>query len=77
MYVELSFCPHMPARCPHKSEWCDDEVNKNCLHVICTTNSAAMLLTMLQGQEGISPGIRDHLREMESLIAEVGKQLER
>ena len=77
MKVELSLCPHMPARCPHKSEWCEDKVNENCLHVISTTNSAAMVLTMLQGQEGLSRELVDHLKDMESLIAGVGKQLER
>jgi hypothetical protein len=77
MKVELSLCPHMPARCPHKSDWCKDWVNSNCHYVISTTNSAAMVLTMLQGQEGLSREMVDHLRGMESLLAKVGKQLER
>ena len=76
--MALDMCPHMPARCPHYSdEWCDDEVNRQCLHVISMTNSAAVLLTILQGYEGLSPEMRDHLREMESLLAKVGKRLER
>ena len=75
--MKLPNCPHMAARCPHKRDWCKDEVNENCLHVICTTNSAAMVLTMLQGREELSPGMQGHLRDMESLLAKVGKQLER
>jgi hypothetical protein len=67
----------MPARCPHESDWCKDKVNENCHYVISTTNSAAMVLTMLQGQEGLSREMVDHLRDMESLLAKVGKQLER
>ena len=77
MKIELSFCPHMPARCPHKSDWCKDRVNENCHYVICTINSAAMVLTMLQGRDGLSPGMRDHLKNMESLLAKVRKQIER
>ena len=67
----------MATRCPHKRDWCKDRVNENCLHIISTTNSAAMLLTMLQGREELSPEMKDHLRGMESLIAGVGKQIER
>ena len=75
--MKLPNCPHMAARCPHKRDWCKDEVNENCHHVLSTVNSAAMVLTMLQGREGLSPEMRRHLGDMESLLAKVGKQLER
>ena len=77
MNFNLMMCPHMPARCPYKSDWCKDRVNENCHYVICTTNSAAMVLTMLQGQEGLSREMGDHLRDMELLLAKVRKPLER
>ena len=75
--MKLPNCPHMAARCPHKRDWCKDRVNENCIHIISTTNSAAMVLTMLQGREGLSREMGDHLRGMEVLLEKVGKQLER
>ena len=43
--INIDMCPHMPARCPHHSEWCEYEESSECHHVISFKNTLAILAT--------------------------------
>ncbi len=66
-------CPHMPAICPHRSEWCDDEENRKCHYVISFKNTLAILATRTLefDQMELPSELGEHLKEMESLLAKL------
>jgi hypothetical protein len=67
----------MPARCLHYSEWCDNEENRECHYVISFKNTLVILATRALeiDQMELPHQIGEHIRKMESLLADMGRPL--
>jgi len=73
--TNIDMCPHMPARCPHHSEWCEYEESRECHHVISFKNTLALLATRTLefDLEELPRELGEHVKEMETLLDKMSK----
>lgn len=70
-------CPHMAARCPHKSLECDDTSSISCHYIVLTTNVAVITFLTLSTQVALdsdtfSPQLHAQLGRVKAFLNEIG-----
>jgi hypothetical protein len=75
--MPLPVCPHMAARCPHKTHICKDNESKDCHYILNALSAAMNVVSSLQAirYEDLSPNQRVTLNKTQSFLDHYDRKL--